>query len=103
MAKEHGIESLTAIALAYVMQKTPNVFPIIGGRKVEHLMANIQALKIHLTDKQIQELEGVVPFDVGFPTSMIGEDPKEGGGPAFLLSMTAQMAFNRNQKAIGHD
>ena len=103
VAKEHGIESLTAIALAYVMQKTPNVFPIIGGRKVEHLMDNIQALKIHLTDEQIEELEGVVPFDLGFPTNMIGDDPKEGKGPAFLVNMTAKIAFNRNQKAIGHD
>jgi aryl-alcohol dehydrogenase-like predicted oxidoreductase len=34
VAQEHGIESVTAVALAYVMQKTPYVFPIIGGRKV---------------------------------------------------------------------
>ncbi|KAK0492975.1 hypothetical protein EDD18DRAFT_1357358 [Armillaria luteobubalina] len=31
----------TAIAIAYVMHRTPYVFPIIGGRKVEHLKANI--------------------------------------------------------------
>ncbi|PBK99004.1 hypothetical protein ARMGADRAFT_1124135 [Armillaria gallica] len=27
--------------------KTPYVFPIIGGRKVEHLKANIEALDNH--------------------------------------------------------
>ncbi len=32
------------------MQKTTHVFPIIGGRKVEHLEANLEALNIKLTD-----------------------------------------------------
>ena len=53
------------------MQKTPYVFPIIGGRKVEHLMANIEALEISLTDEQIKYLESVVPFDPGFPHWLI--------------------------------
>lgn len=30
--------------LAYVMHKTPNVFPIVGGRRIEHLKGNIEAL-----------------------------------------------------------
>ncbi len=34
VAEKHGIESVTAIALAYVMSKAPNVFPQVGGRKV---------------------------------------------------------------------
>lgn len=33
VASEHGIESVTAIALAYVMAKTPYVFPLVGGRR----------------------------------------------------------------------
>jgi aryl-alcohol dehydrogenase-like predicted oxidoreductase len=37
VANEHGIKSLTAVALAYVMAKAPNVFPLVGGRRVEHL------------------------------------------------------------------
>ena len=49
------------------MQKAPYVFPIIGGRKVEHLYANMEALDIALTDSQIKELESAVPFDLGFP------------------------------------
>ncbi|KIX05221.1 uncharacterized protein Z518_06093 [Rhinocladiella mackenziei CBS 650.93] len=31
VADEHGVESLSVIALAYVRQKAPNVFPIVGG------------------------------------------------------------------------
>jgi aryl-alcohol dehydrogenase-like predicted oxidoreductase len=50
VAQEHGGASITAIAIAYVMQKTRYVFPPTGGRKEEHLMDNIKALNIHLTD-----------------------------------------------------
>ena len=71
VASEHGIESVTAVALAYVMSKAPNVFPIVGGRKVEHLKDNIQALKIKLTTKQIEYLESIVPFEPGFPINFV--------------------------------
>ena len=53
------------------MQKTPYVFPIIGGRKVEHLLANIEALEITLSNDHIKYLESVVPFEPGFPYWMI--------------------------------
>jgi aryl-alcohol dehydrogenase-like predicted oxidoreductase len=59
------------VAIAYLLQKTPYVFPIIGGRKVEHLLANLEALEIDLTAEQVKELESVVEFDPGFPTTMI--------------------------------
>ncbi|RDW81562.1 aldo/keto reductase [Aspergillus mulundensis] len=63
--------NLHAIALAYVMHKTPNVFPIIGQRKVEHLKANIEALGIVLDDKDMDEIDGATEFDVGFPMNFI--------------------------------
>ena len=62
---------MRAVAIAYVMQKAPYVFPIIGGRKVEHLLANVEALAISLSPEQIAYLESIVPFDPGFPTAMI--------------------------------
>ncbi|PAV17266.1 Aldo keto reductase [Pyrrhoderma noxium] len=65
--------SLTAVAIAYVMQKTTHVFPIVGGRKPEQLVANIEALEIALTDGQISRVEDVLPFDPGFPSTMIGD------------------------------
>ncbi|KLO11194.1 Aldo/keto reductase [Schizopora paradoxa] len=73
VAKEVGTEHITAVAIAYVMQKTTHVFPIVGGRKVEHLMANIEALKISLSPEQIEYLESIVPFELGFPHAMIGD------------------------------
>ncbi|KAF9260912.1 hypothetical protein L218DRAFT_871343, partial [Marasmius fiardii PR-910] len=71
VANEVGAKSLTAVAIAYVMQKTPYVFPIIGGRKVEHLVANLEALEIELSDEQIKYLESIVPFQAGFPSNFI--------------------------------
>lgn len=71
VAKEVGAKHLTAIAIAYVMQKTPYVFPIIGSRKVEQLEANFDALEITLTPEHIKYLESIVPFDPGFPMTMI--------------------------------
>ncbi|KAF8998538.1 Aldo/keto reductase [Cyathus striatus] len=72
VAGDVGTKSITAVAIAYVMQKTPFVFPIIGGRKIEHLKANIEALDISLSKEQIKYLESIVPFDLGFPGWMIG-------------------------------
>ncbi|OCH91304.1 Aldo/keto reductase [Obba rivulosa] len=73
VAKQVGAKNITSVAIAYVMQKTPYVFPIVGGRKVEHLMDNIDALNIALSAEQIQYLESVVPFDPGFPNIFIGD------------------------------
>ena len=57
----------SVVAIAYTMHKAPYVFPIIGGRKVEHLHSNIEALSIKLTKEQMAYLEGILPFDLGFP------------------------------------
>jgi len=53
------------------MHKTHHVFPVIGGRKVEHLYANIEALEISLSKEQIEYLESILPFELGFPHDMI--------------------------------
>lgn len=92
VASEHGIESVTAIALAYVLHKAGNVFPIVGGRKIEHLNDNIKALSIKLTDEQIKYLESVKPFDLGFPLAFLGEDPNV-TGYSVRLDRTAKFAF----------
>ncbi|KAL6301950.1 Aldo/keto reductase [Sparassis latifolia] len=73
VAKQVGAKNITAVAIAYVMQKTPYVFPIIGGRKIEHLQANIEALSIALTPEQIKYLESILPFDEGFPSTICGD------------------------------
>lgn len=59
------------VAIAYLLLKTPYVFPIVGGRKVEHLLDNIEALDIDLTNEQIAYLESILPFDPGFPSTFV--------------------------------
>lgn len=62
---------MTSIALAYVLHKTPHVFPICGGRSVKHLEQNIQALGLKLTREDIVEIDDAYPFERGFPYSML--------------------------------
>lgn len=57
------------------MQKAPYVFPIIGGRKVEHLHQNIESLDIALTPEHIAYLESILPFDLGFPANRFVSPP----------------------------
>jgi hypothetical protein len=64
---------ITSIAMAYVMHKYPWVFPIVGGRKIEHLKSNIEALGLTLTDEEIDEIENVTDFKIGFPMNMLFE------------------------------
>ncbi|KAF2032454.1 Aldo/keto reductase [Setomelanomma holmii] len=65
--------ALTSIALAYIRAKYPYVYPIVGGRKIEHLKGNIEALAIELSDEEVDEIDSAVPFDVGFPMNMLFE------------------------------
>ncbi|KAG7086805.1 hypothetical protein E1B28_002731 [Marasmius oreades] len=83
VAQEIGAKSISSVAIAYVMQKTTHVFPIIGGRKVEQLEQNLEALDITLSAEQIQFLESQVSFDIGFPNIMIGDGTK----PVYLMNM----------------
>ncbi|KAG6853304.1 hypothetical protein C0991_005313 [Blastosporella zonata] len=88
VANEVGTKHITAVAIAYLLQKTPYVFPIIGGRKVEHLLGNIEALDITLTPEQIHYLESVIPFDIGFPGNFVGT----GAGQPWLMASAATFA-----------
>ena len=67
-------------ALDCVISKAPNVFPLVGGHKVEHL---------RLTDAQVEYLESVRPFDLGFPHNFMPLDPNVTGKPALIGRMNA--------------
>lgn len=66
--------------MAYVMQKSPYVFPIVGGRKLKHLKANVEALSLNLTAEDIREVEGAVAFDIGFLLNLLS-GPGDARGP----------------------
>ena len=98
VAEEVGVSSITAVALAYVMAKAPNVFPIVGGRRIEHLKDNIQSLTIRLTPEQIKYLESVQPFDAGFPHNFLGTGP----GENFMMKSFLHLDFVPPQKPVGY-
>ncbi|KZV91530.1 Aldo/keto reductase [Exidia glandulosa HHB12029] len=86
VAKEVG-GTVTAVAIAYLMQKTPYVVPIIGGSKVEHLQGNIKALELTLTPEHVAFIESVNTFEPGFPHSFIGN----GEAPNAFLNNAAKI------------
>ncbi|KAL0780186.1 hypothetical protein CaCOL14_004670 [Colletotrichum acutatum] len=77
---------ITSVAQAYVTHKAPFVFPIVGGRSVDHLKANIEALSLKLTDEDMQEIDNVAKLDLGFPLNMLwGDKVPDHPGKVFML------------------
>lgn len=89
VAKRHDVP-MQSIALAYVWHKTPYVFPIVGGRKVEQLKDNINALSIKLSREEIDEIDMATgePFDLGWPNSLFMTNRSDVSG-----GMTARNNF----------
>lgn len=80
---------VTSVAMSYVMHKAPYVFPIIGGRKLEHLKGNIEGLSLSLSDEDIKEIEGANTFDIGFPMSFLGgPGGVKSPGDVWLMNMS---------------
>ncbi|KAI0710630.1 aryl-alcohol dehydrogenase [NADP(+)] [Earliella scabrosa] len=75
-----GTPSIQAVAIAYVMQMVLYVFPLVGGRKVEHLHANIQALDIAVTEEHIRRIQEASPLELGFPYEYMGTGSTYGIG-----------------------
>lgn len=62
---------VTSIALAFVMASAPDVFPILGMRKLSYLVDAMEALKIRLTQDELEHLRGASAFDPGFPMNFL--------------------------------
>ncbi|RAL16336.1 aldo/keto reductase [Aspergillus homomorphus CBS 101889] len=84
--------SVAGVALAYVSQKAPYVFPIIGCRKVEHLKSSIDALRVSLTQEDMDDIEAAAPFDLGFPMNFLF--PSKSTGPANVQMMNVAGHFD---------
>ena len=93
---------LTSVAQAYVMHKEPNVFPIVGGRTLDHLKANIEALTLALDAEDIREIEAAVPFEYGFPLRFLygGDRKPEHPGKVWLLNMAGHFDYVPEQTPI---
>lgn len=108
VAKRHN-RPITAVALAYAMQKvshpksrlnasnhanilpqSPYIFPMVGGNKVSQLKANVEALSLELTPEDIAEIDKGYDFDLGFPhnfINMAGYAPQGPQDVSFLSGM----------------
>ncbi|KAF4624117.1 hypothetical protein G7Y89_g14056 [Cudoniella acicularis] len=80
IGQSKGSDSM-GVALRYVMLKAPYIFPIVGGRKVEHLKRNIEALSIDLSEEEIEKIESTVPFDFSYPHSLLSGSSTKGISP----------------------
>ncbi|KAF8861038.1 voltage-gated shaker-like K+ channel, subunit [Acephala macrosclerotiorum] len=101
--------SITSAAMSYIMHKAPYVFPLIGGRKIEHLEANIEALGLRLSEENMKAIDGAYHFEHGFPTEFLssnhfaeGEPSKmaQGPGDVWLTKMLGDIQFVELTKAI---
>ena len=107
IAKRKGTV-IMSVALAYCMAKAAYVFPIVGGRKVEHLKGNIEALSLRLSQEDIKEIETGYAFDPGFPHTFISgtlftNDPPRGAyDPAdiWLTKFTGTLDWVEGGKPI---
>lgn len=85
------------------MAKAPYVFPLIGGKKISHLHDNIAALELKLSTAEIEAIEAVKPFAVGFPHDFIGPDPGVTGQIGPILGGTGTIEFVKKEQALGHE
>ncbi|KAM6509803.1 hypothetical protein FALCPG4_017446 [Fusarium falciforme] len=86
---------ITSVALAYVLRKSPYVFPILGGRKLDHIRGNIEALGLRLTSQEIEDIETAYPFDVGFPHNFLSGNTNRGSrGPGDIRTLAVRGLFD---------
>ncbi|KAI8654145.1 Aldo-ket-red domain-containing protein [Fusarium sp. Ph1] len=86
---------ITSVALAYVLHKSPFVFPILGGRKLDHIRGNIEALGLRLTSQEIEDIETAYPFDVGFPHNFLSGNTNRGPrGPGDIRTANVRGLFD---------
>ena len=80
------------------MHKAPDVYPIVGGRKIEHLKENIAALTVRLTNEEIKEIEDAGhDFDLGFPHDFLGGHHP---GDITMLKRSGHCDFHELAKVI---
>jgi aryl-alcohol dehydrogenase-like predicted oxidoreductase len=61
------------VAIAWTMNRSPAVHPIIGARRVDQLRDNLGAVNVHLSSEECARLEAAVTFEAGFPHDFIAQ------------------------------
>lgn len=73
IAAEIGCEP-AHVAVNWVKKKAPVMIPIVGARNSTQLQQNIDTLKYELSEEQMQRLNEVSAFDLGFPHDFLQQD-----------------------------
>jgi aryl-alcohol dehydrogenase (NADP+) len=71
VAAELGVSS-SAVALAWLRARPGKVVPIVGARRMEHLLDNLAALDVTLTADQLTRLDAVSAPALDYPAPMHG-------------------------------
>jgi aryl-alcohol dehydrogenase (NADP+) len=71
IASDLGVSS-SAVALAWLRARPGSVIPIVGARRLDHLLDNLTALEVTLTSDQIARLDAVSAPDLDYPAPMHG-------------------------------
>jgi aryl-alcohol dehydrogenase-like predicted oxidoreductase len=71
IAAEHEVSS-SAVALAWLRARPGSVIPIVGARRLDHLLDNLTALEVTLTSDQIARLDAVSAPELDYPAPMHG-------------------------------
>jgi aryl-alcohol dehydrogenase-like predicted oxidoreductase len=65
-----GVTS-SQVAIAWTRAKSPRLHPILGARRLDQLLDNLDAVDVTLDAEVIAELDAASAFDVGFPLDFI--------------------------------
>jgi aryl-alcohol dehydrogenase-like predicted oxidoreductase len=64
------------LALAWVLAQGDHIFPIPGTKRIKYLEENIGALDVHLSQKELAEIDAIAPIGVAsgmrYPQEMMG-------------------------------
>lgn len=73
IALEIGCEP-AHVAVNWVKKKAPVMIPIVGARNAAQLNQNLDSLKFNLTAEQMQRLDEVSKFELGFPHDFLKQE-----------------------------
>ena len=88
--------------LVLTINRSPYVYPIVGGRKVEHLKGNIEALGLRLDEEELDKIDNAYGFEIGFPHEFLSPQNKAvlGAEDGWFINNISYMDFVEGPKPI---
>lgn len=73
IADELGVDA-SSVALKWLMQQNVSCIPIVGATKPEQVQQNLKCVDVTLSAEQMQRVNTVSAFELGFPAAFFEED-----------------------------